>query len=195
MGEIFDAVKERRSIRKYKDEQVPVEKIKKVLQAANWAPSNMNDQPWQFIVLKGDYSQKVSSIYYEWAQEFVPKADYIPEENKDEIMDYSKDFGGAPVQIIVTYEYCENDENKSEEALMAACAAVQNLCLVALEEGLGTVWIAGNTSHDARVRSLLKIPSNHKIAAIIPIGYPADNPSPPKRKDEDLDHKTTWLGF
>ncbi|WDV46256.1 nitroreductase family protein [Clostridiaceae bacterium M8S5] len=195
MGEIFNAVKERRSIRKYKNEEIPIEKIKRVIQAANWAPSNANSQPWQFIVIKGDYLKKVSSIYYEWAQEYVPKADYIPEENKTEVMEYSKDFGGAPVQIIVTYEFFKDDDNRSEEALMSACAAIQNLCLVALEEGLGTVWIAGHATHDSRTRSLLKIPTNHKIAAIIPIGYSADNPNPPARKDEGLDQKTTWFGF
>lgn len=195
MGNILQAVKERRSIRNYKSDEVPREKIEKVLQAANWAPSNANSQPWKFIVIKGDYSKKVSSIYYEWAQEYVPRADYIADENKSEIMDYSKDFGGAPVQIVVIYEFFENDENRSEEALMATCAAVQNLCLAALDEGLGTVWIAGHATHDPRTRSILKIPKNYKIAAIIPIGYPADTPKPPARKDEGLDHKTTWMGF
>ncbi|MFT9497944.1 nitroreductase family protein [Anaerosolibacter sp.] len=55
MGKVFEAILKRRSIRKYKSEEVPQDKIKKVLEAANWAPSNGNSQPWCFIVTKGEY--------------------------------------------------------------------------------------------------------------------------------------------
>lgn len=173
---------------------MPAGKIKKVLEAANWAPSNGNSQPWSFIVATGEYAEKISKVFYEWAKDYIPKAAYIPPEKKASMLEYAKNFGGAPVHIIVTYETYP-DEIKTEEALMAACAAVQNLCLVAPEEGLGTVWIAGHIAHNKETREILQVPENHMIAGIIPIGYPDMDPPAPPREDPDLSRKAKWLGF
>lgn len=194
MGEIFEAIKKRRSIRKYKKQEIPLNKIRKVLEAANWAPSNGNSQPWQFIVAKGKVTQKICKIFYEWAKDYIPNAPYIPLEKKPVMLEYAKDFGGAPVHIIVTYEVY-NDKIKTEEALMAASAAIQNLCLTAMEEGLGTVWIAGHVAHEQETRKVLGLTNNYKIAGIIPIGYPDIEPAVPPRVDPNLVEKVKWIGF
>lgn len=194
MKKIFDVIQERRSIRKYEDKEVPVEKIKRVLHAANWAPSNGNSQPWNFIVLKGEPRKQICAVFSEWAQDYIPKAPYIPAEKKGPMLEYAKDFGGASVHIVVTYE-TDEDLIKTEEALMAASAAIQNLCLAAYEEGLGTVWIAGEVAYKEATKEIIKLPKNQKIAGIIPIGYPAMSPPVPERQDPDLTQKVTWLGF
>lgn len=194
LREILEAIKSRRSIRKYKKIEVPQDKIKTVLEAANWAPSNGNSQPWEFFVVKGDYVQKISKVFYDWAKDYIPNAPYIPAEKKPAMLEYAKDFGGAPVYIVVTYEVYD-DAIKTEEALMAASAAIQNLCLAATENELGTVWIAGHVAHAQETRDILNLPDNRKIASIIPIGYPDMDPSAPPRKDPDLIEKVTWLGY
>ena len=71
MGQAFEAILKRRSIRKYKSDEVPKDKIKKVLQAANWAPSNGNSQPWEFIVIRGEYVGKVCQIFYDWDKDYI----------------------------------------------------------------------------------------------------------------------------
>ncbi|MFW6270882.1 MAG: nitroreductase family protein [Bacillota bacterium] len=194
MKDILDIIKKRRSIRKYKAEDVPEAKIKKVLKAANWAPSNGNSQPWEFIVVKNEYVDKICQVFYDWAKDYIPQAEYIPEEKKTAMLEYAKDFGGAPVQIVVIYE-AGNDEIGNEEALMAASASIQNLMLTASEEGLGTVWIAGHVAHSQKTREILDLSDDKKIAGIIPIGFPDMNPDPPPRKDPELKEKVTWKGF
>ena len=92
----------------------------------------------------------------------------------------------------MTHEIFE-DEIKTKEALMAASAAIQNLCLAAWEEGLGTVWIGGHVIYSEETREILQISESEEIAGIIPIGYPDEDPTPPERKD--LAEKIEWLGF
>lgn len=194
MGQAFEAILKRRSIRKYKSDEVPKDKIKKVLQAANWAPSNGNSQPWEFIVIRGEYVDRVCQIFYDWAKDYIPNAPYIAPDKKPGMLKYAENLGGAPIHIIVTYEVYD-DEEKTEESLMAASAAIQNLCLAAWEEGLGTVWIAGYAANSEKTRKLLNLKEDRKIAGIIPIGYPDEDPAPPPRKDPELIEKVTWLGF
>jgi nitroreductase len=192
MGQVFNAILKRRSIRKYKNQEVPKEKIKKVLEAANWAPSNGNSQPWKFTVTKGEYVDKVCNVFYNWAKDYIPNAPYIPKEKVPGMLKYAENFGGAPVHIIVTHEIYE-DEIKTKEALMAASAAIQNLCLAAWEEGLGTVWIGGHVLYAEETREILQLSENQEIVGIIPIGYPDENPAATERMD--LGQKVEWLGF
>lgn len=192
MGQVFDAILKRRSIRKYKNQEVSQEKLKKVLEAANWAPSNGNSQPWRFIVTRGEYVDKVCNVFYNWAKDYIPNAPYIPEEKVPGMLKYAENFGGAPMHIIVTHEIFE-DEIKTKEALMAASAAIQNLCLAAWEEGLGTVWIGGPIIYSEETREILQLTESEEIVGIIPIGYPDEDPAPPGRKD--LEQKVEWLGF
>lgn len=192
MADVIKAIKARRSIRKYKNLQIPEDKLKTVLDAANWAPSNGNSQPWQFIVLGSGYTEAISKVFHDWAQNYIPNAAYIPEEKKPLMLEYAKDFGGAPTQIVVTYQ-SDGDVIKSEEALMASCAAIQNLCLAATEVGLGTVWIAGHIAHSEETRSALNLSQDRKIAGIIPIGFPDVNPPAPPRKDPELQNIVKWL--
>ncbi|GAB6099904.1 nitroreductase [Halanaerocella petrolearia] len=194
MEDILETIKERRSIRKYKDKDVSQDKIQKVLAAANWAPSNGNSQPWEFKVATGEYAEGISSVFYDWAKDYIPNASYISEEKKPAMLEYAKDFGGAPVHIVVTYQSFD-DEIKTEEALMAASAAIQNLSLAAHEEGLGTVWIAGHVAHADETKELLGLDDQQEIAGIIPIGYPDMDPEAPPREDPELVEKVEWLGF
>ena len=192
MSKLFERIKNRRSIRKYKDQLPPKSKIEKVIEGANWAPSDGNSQPWKFYVTKGKVVEEICDEFYRYAKEHIPNASYIPEEKKQPMLEYAKDFGGAPVHIILSYEI-ENDPIKDEEALMAASAAVQNLMLTAADQKLGTVWIAGHVAHSDKVRELLNLSKSEKIAGIIPIGLPDMNP--PLKERQDPKEKTEWIGF
>ncbi|SJZ30550.1 nitroreductase family protein [Selenihalanaerobacter shriftii] len=192
MSELFDVVKNRRSIRNYKDEVPAKDKLEKIIEGANWAPSDGNSQPWKFYVAKGEVVDGICDEFYSYAKEHIPNASYIPEEKKQPMLEYAKDFGGAPVHIIVSYE-TEDDPIADEESLMAASAAVQNLMLTAADEDLGTVWIAGHVAHSDRVKNLLNLSESEEIAGIIPIGIP--DMDPPVKERQDPKEKTEWFGF
>lgn len=185
---MINAIKNRRSIRDYNNNKISQEKINILLEAATWAPSNGNSQPWEFIVTESESSKKISNIFYNWAKEYIPNAPYIPRDKKPKMLEYAKNFGGAKTLIVVTYEIFE-DDIKTEESLMATCAAIQNICLVAPSQGLGSVWIAGHILHSNETKNILSLPENRKIAGIIPIGYPNQNPSSPPR----IKPKVSWL--
>ncbi|MCZ4696484.1 nitroreductase [Ancylomarina euxinus] len=191
---VLEVIKNRRSIRKYTNQEPDSDIIKNVLHAGNWAPSAGNHQPWEFIVVKGEVKSGISQEFYNFAKDYIPKAAYIPEDQKARMLEYSKDFGGAPIQIIVSYPNLEDNEKK-EEALKASCAAIQNILLQATQNGLGTVWVDGNITHSKKVKELIGLSNDRSIAGIIPIGYPDSNPPAPPRQDSELNEKVKWLGF
>ncbi len=195
MASVTEAIKERRSIRNYRLDMVPTEMIERLLEAGNWAPSAGNAQPWRFYTCTGDYVNRICEMFYAWARDYIPQAPYIPEEKKGPMLEYARNLGGAPVHLVVSYAVDEDDEIMSEEALMAACAAIQNISLAAWEEGLGTVWIAGPVVHTASLRELLQLDPQEKVAGILALGYPAEQPVAPPRVDPELKEKVTWLGF
>lgn len=192
--DVIDVIKNRRSIRKYKDEELEPVLIEKLLQAANWAPSAGNSQPWEFVVVRDEFAKKISNEFYKFAKEYIPLAPYIPEKEKQRMLEYSKNFGGAPCHIIVSYPKLE-DSFKREEALKASCAAIQNILLQAKAMGLGTVWVGSRLNHSEKVKEILAIPEDRLIAGIIPIGYPDMEPIAPQRQSPDLKEKVKWMGF
>lgn len=192
--EILEIIKRRRSIRKYK--AIPIDKktVRSVLEAANWAPSNGNSQPWEFVVVQGEYKEEICSVFYEYAKGYIPSATYINEEDKSRMLHYAKDFGGAPCHIVVTYPK-DPDPCKREEAMQACCAAIQNMLLQAESMGLGTVWISAPLKDSEKVKSIVSLSDDRMIAGIIPLGYPDIHPMAPSRKDPDMQEKVSWLGF
>lgn len=194
MKEILEVIKERRSIRKYKAEMPSREMLATLLHAGNWAPSDGNSQPWEFVVTQGDFVKKTCEVFYNHAQSHIPNAPYIPEEKKPMMLAYAKDFGGAPCHIIVTQPVFEN-KFKQDDAMKACSAAVQNILLQAHSMGLGAVWICLPDSELAKINNILGLADDKLITAIIPVGYADMKPEAPPRVDADLSEKAKWLGF
>ena len=159
--ELFEVIKERRSVRAFLDSPVEEEKIGKLLDAARWAPSAGNVQPWEFIVVKKeDTRKKLANAAL--GQRFIAQ---------------------APVVIVA----CANPERSKRRygyrgefySQLDTAAAVQNLLLAAHSLGLASCWVGA--FNEDEVKELLKIPEHVKVIAILPIGYPAEKPSPPHR--------------
>lgn len=164
--EVDEVIRERRSIRAYKDRPVEEEKIKAILEAGRWAPSAGNLQSVECIIVKDrETKEKLSSAAYGQAQ---------PEE--------------APVNIVV----CVNFSNISHYgqrgedlySLQESGACVQNIMLKAYSLGLGTCWIGAFDENAARVA--LEMPDKVRPVAIIPIGYPDEDPSSSRRGLESM---------
>lgn len=160
--ELFEAIKNRRSIRAFKSEPIPDDVLNRILEAACWAPSAGDLQPWEFIVVK-DPTIKRELSGAALNQFFIYE---------------------APAVVVV----CANEDRSSWRygargrdfyVLCDCSAATQNLLLAAHGLGLGACWIGA--FHDEEVSRVLGLPSGIRPVAIVPIGYPEEKPSPPSR--------------
>jgi len=162
--DVLEAIRGRRSIRAFKSKDVPPEIVEKLIDAARWAPSAGNIQPWEFIVVR---RSEIKGRLAEAAlnETLIEK---------------------APVVIVV----CA-DENRSFEGyrmrgktlycIQDTAASIQNILLAAYSLGLGTCWIGA--FREEEVKEILKIPLGVRPVAIIPVGYPTESPLPRRKRN------------
>ena len=160
--DVSTAIRQRSSVRAYKDIDVEEEKLRKVLEAARLSPSASNRQEWKFIVVKKPET-KMRLADAASGQFFI---------------------GGAPVIIVACAIDTEAVMLCGQPAytvdLSIACAFT---LLQAVELGLGTCWIGA--FEEDQVKKILKIPKPVRVVALIPLGYP-DQPAS-KRFRKSLD--------
>ncbi len=191
--EFFDLIKNRRSIRKYRTQPVDKEDILKILDAANWAPSAMNLQPWEFIVVSGESLKPLANSYKSVVEEFTSKLEDDGEIiSNDEFIKFASNFGGAPI-IIVVLTKASDESNERKAYLESASAAMENLILAAADLGLGTCWMTGPLRDALSLRRILDIPPNKELVAVTPLGYPDEVPIPLPRIDAELKQKIRWI--
>ena len=157
--DIYEIIKKRRSVRAYENRPVTDEILNRLLEAARWAPSARNLQPWKFIVVRDEKRRKDLADAAN-QQLFLAQAPII-------IAAVGLDPGYLMSCQVPAYA-------------VDVAIAVDHLTLAAAAEGLGTCWI-GAFSQD-RVRSILGVPGSQKVVALVPLGYPADEPVPRTRK-------------
>jgi nitroreductase len=150
--EVFDTIMDRRSIRTYKRERIPKDKLEKLLETARFAPSAANRQNWKFIIVENEQikNQLVSACNN---QAFVGTASHV-------IAGI-----GDPTQ-------------KWHQVDLAI--ALEHIVLEAVELGLGTCWIGAFNEED--VKKILKIPQDRKVVALLTVGVPAESPAARLRK-------------
>lgn len=158
--EAIEALKTRRSKRKFLPTPVPKEVVEDIIDCGRLAPSAVNIQPVEFIVVTKEEIRKRIA----------------------EMTDYGRFIAEAPVCIVVfsrqTKYYLEDGSIASENILLAAHA-----------HGLGACWVAGDKKPYAeKVRQLLGAPQNFKLITLIPLGYSKEEPKPAKRKLKDVLH-------
>lgn len=160
--ELEEAILKRRSIRSYRDKSVEDEKIKKILDAARWAPSAGNLQSVEYIVVKDKGTRdRLSGASYGQAQP-----------------------SRAPVNIVI----CCNSRKISHYGkrgedlytLQESGACIQNLMLMAHSLGLGTCWIGA--FDEGKAREALEIPEHVRPVGIITLGYPDESPDSGRRE-------------
>ncbi|MGI6668594.1 MAG: nitroreductase family protein [Acetivibrionales bacterium] len=159
---VLDAIKGRRSIRKFSPRMVEDEKLEKVLEAARFSPSARNLQSWKFVVVKDQETRK-KLVEAAGGQAFV---------------------GQAPVVIAA----CGTDPDAVMKCGQHRCSidlsiATAYMILEAYELGLGTCWIGH--FDEQKVKDILGVPENVRVVAITPLGYPDEEPLPRPRKKLD----------
>ena len=192
----FDAARSQRGTRRFAPDAVSDETVDRILQAATWAPSGSNRQPWHFIVLRDPATKgRLGELYREGmaaaggakAKPPAPQEPGVPGI-------FSDDLANVPVVIMVCLERWVT---RGRENLLGAhiVPAVQNLRLAAAALGLGTRLTTIWQHRDAEVRELLGIPDNVETMAMIPLGYPGggDHLGGSKRKPlDEVVHRERW---
>ncbi|MCU0611703.1 MAG: nitroreductase family protein [Candidatus Eisenbacteria bacterium] len=166
----LEAIKSRRSIRKFTPQPVPQRAIHDMLDAAMSAPSAGNEQPWQFVVID-------DRALLDQVPSFSPYAAMATE---------------APLAILVCGD--TSVEKYRGFWVQDCAAAVQNILLAAHAQGLGAVWTGVHPMPDREqgFRVLLGLPDHVIPLAFIPVGHPAHFPGPQQRYREDRVHHNRW---
>jgi nitroreductase len=161
--DVLEAIKERRSIRSFTDEKVSEEDVWRLIDAARWAPSAGNIQPWAFVIVKDpEIKRKLSNAALN--QALIQKAPVVIVVCADVIRS-SRGYGSRGEQLY---------------SIQDTAAATENILLAAQELGLATCWIGAFNNKE--VAKAVKAPKNMKPVAIVPVGYPAVKPVTPHKR-------------
>ncbi len=155
---IYKIIKERRSIRSFKDQEIPESNIKKILEAGWMAPSAGNRQPVELIIVKDKATKQKLS-----AQRFVDESPLL-------------------IAVVVNLERTKSRYGERGQRMYIyhdSGAAIQNMLLMSKSLGLGSCWIGA--FNDERVSRFLELPEHVLPMALITIGYPNEDPDLPRK--------------
>lgn len=175
-----DLVKFRRSCRSFEPAAVSEDQVKAILEAGQWAPSPLNLQPWEFIVVaEPEMKRRIRQAGQQARQQVIDGGG--PGWAKKYSMAFLEQ---APVLIAVASDPRKGGLGgffgQPQGAMQAACACVQNMMLAAAELGLASLWF---TFFDPEtVRAILGVPAEKEVVAIVPIGRPQQTLEAPPRK-------------
>ena len=168
MKSFLNLAKTRRSVRNYRPAPVPQELIEEVLQAARWAPSGMNMQPWEFVVITEEEIRREVGRH---AVFFGLRSQQVYE---------------APVLIAV----CTHQRRGPfvrDDCIFAGA----NLVLAATDLGLGTCWVGG--FREPAIKQILGIPGDMSLVGLVTLGYAQGETTPPPKRD--LASMTHWQHY
>ena len=161
--DIYEAVRRRKSVRSFQNQEVAEEVLDRILAAARLAPSAKNLQEWRFVAVRDPETRRQLSVAAR-GQTFV---------------------ASAPVVLACCAETDNHVMTCGQLCYPIDVAiAVDHITLCAAAEGLGTCWIGA--FFEDRVKEILGIPAPVRVVALLPIGYPAD-PSPVEKPRLELD--------
>ncbi|HOO90532.1 MAG TPA: nitroreductase [Syntrophales bacterium] len=222
--DIIEAIYQRKSIRGFKPDPVPKDVLVKVLESACRAPSAMNTQPWEFTVMTGAALDRLRAAIVDklhraepmepelqvvsWSNDSIYRTRQIelakglfklmdiPREDLQKRLEWLERgfrFFDAPVGILLLTDKSLSDSGP----LLDLGAAMQNLCLAALNFGLGTCIEDQSVLYPEVLREFAEVPETKRIIMAIAIGYPDwDFPANDiSTGREPLDINTRWLGF
>ncbi|HJY79061.1 MAG TPA: nitroreductase family protein [Burkholderiales bacterium] len=198
-----DAIRLRRSIRRYRDDKPARELVEKLLEMAVHAPSASNKQPWRFFVVDERATIERMAAAVENAVQKITS--HIEPRFADAFRaygDYFVRFREAPVVIVPAFRELVVLSNLVDAAtsaedretirtmefnsgLISTSLALQNLMLYAHSIGLGSSCMTGPLVAARGIKALLGIPESWHLAACVPVGYPAESPQPVGRKSVD----------
>jgi len=147
--DLFDAIRTRRSVRAFRPDPVPAELLERVLEAARWAPSGLNNQPWRFHVVR----------------------EPAVLEGLGGLTRYGHVLRSARAAVAVFLEGEASYHRDKDCQGVGAC--LQNLLLAAHGLGLGACWLGEIVNRREEVERLLGAPATCELMAVVALGFPA----------------------
>ena len=172
MKTFFETVAHRSSVRSFTPEPINPEEWDRLLRAAMAAPTAVNRQPWDFVIIE----------------------DRTMLDALAEALPYAKMAKEAPGAILVCADPARAHQGKAEYAVIDASAACENILLAAEALGLGAVWTAVYPQPDrqAVARKLVGVPEGVIPLALVPIGHPRGEQRPKDKYNPELIHRERW---
>jgi len=183
--DVMEAIRTRRSIRKFQDRPVAEEKLRAVLEAARLAPSWANLQCWRFVVVKNPETRSAIGDLSYVESFFAPKG-YKTNPARSALSE-------APVVIVACADPEKSGDLGEQYYYMTDMGiAAENLMLSAHAQGLGTVFVG--VFDEEKVRDLLGVPANIRIVGLFPLGYPEGEKKegPPRKPLEEIVFEEKW---
>ena len=172
--DILETIKNRRSIRTYKRQDLAQQTLDKLLEAARWAPSAGNVQPWAFVIVTSQKIKQGISLGA-FGQKTLEEASIVIVVCADE----------------KRAEQSYGSRGKTLYCLQDTAAAIQNIMLTAHSLGLGSCWVGAFKEEE--IRKVIKAPKEMRPIALIPIGYPNENPAARNRRPlSEITRKETF---
>jgi nitroreductase len=146
--QVFDAIRNRRSIREFTDQPVKRDLLQQIITAGIWAPSGLNNQPWRFVIIcDHEINSKLASLTH-----------------------YAHIVHAAPALIAVYLDQKKMYDPVKDHQAAGAC--IQNMLLAAHELGLGAVWLGQILNNKSRVNDVLQLSNQYDLMALLAFGYP-----------------------
>ena len=175
-NELLDLIRSRRSVLRFEKGEVSDEQVEAILEAGRWAPSYINSQPWEFIVVRDDALRAragdiLKRVTISW-----------------------QGFSQASVLVVIAVDMVSDPHHYREDG----AAAAQNMSLMAHGLGLATFWAGMHGDAEARgtpedeLRTLLAGPRRLGIVAAIPVGIPAYTPESTRKPLSEIHHRDGW---
>ena len=160
MNTAIKVLKSRRSIRNYTSKVVPRNIIEEIVDCGRLAPTAMNDQPWEFIIVTNR----------ELLKQIPP------------MLGHAEFISNAAFTVLVF-------ARETNYAIEDCCAATENLLIAAAAHGLGSCWVAGTKqSYGPIVAKAFGAPEDRQLISIVSFGYPAEEPQVEKRALAEVIH-------
>jgi len=202
-------IKSRRSIRKWRQDEVPDELLKKAVELATWAPNGGNYQGWSFIAVKNreiirkmaDAVQAASDMIASW-----PEAKSW-EEDVERYQKNTSFFRNAPAcigvfigeyrsvmdKVLIARESLDPAANRimgfrrtAPTAIQSASAAATTMLLALHQMGLGAIWLASPLMAKKEIETILKVPAEMNLVCLIAVGYPDESPQKDRKPVEQV---------
>ena len=209
LNDLATLIKNRRSIRRWQDKEVPLSLLSQAVELATWAPNAGNRQNWHFYIIVN--RSKINSIADSVQASADEMASWPEAQGSVDVVRWRERasyFRSAPAAIAVAVSRYESTadsilaarqkvdpeagrmrawRDRADTTIQTAGSGIAYLLLILHQMGLGAVWMTGPMQIAGRMEKILGTPSDVNLVAFIPVGYPAETPeAPPRRPVEEV---------
>lgn len=185
MNDVFRHIYMRRSVRDYKQEEVPDEILQELIKAGIYAPSALNEQPWKFVVIKN--TELIKRCSDRAKQLWLERFKGLASEDVGELIKLVSApefniFYNAPVLVLI-FSRPEVDSPQIDCAL-----AAENMMLAAASIGIGSCWIGLGSplEADTGLMQEMGVPEGYRLMAQLIFGYPAEKETQAPERNKDV---------